>query len=232
MIVLVIEDDLVVSETLALYLGQAGHDVVTVQDGATGFARACEPDVAVVVLDLMVPGMSGQEVCRRLRERSRVPVIMLTARAAEDDRVAGLELGADDYVTKPFSPREVVARVAALLRRTGASFADAAPSGVAPTRIGQLEIDHWSRSARTAGRAVALTSAEYKLLAALARSPGRVFTRDELLVRAFGPDCEALDRTVDVHITNLRRKLEAGGAPRYLHTVHGQGYRLADVDAN
>jgi DNA-binding response OmpR family regulator len=234
MTVLVIEDDAVVSETLALYLGQAGYDVVTARDGATGLARATDPGVALVILDLMVPVLSGQEVCRRLRERSRVPVIMLTARAAEDDRIAGLELGADDYVTKPFSPREVVARVEALLRRTGTSLVDPntnGPGGVAPTRIGQLEIDHWSRNVRVSGRAAGLTPAEFKVLAALARAPGRVFTREELLARAFGPDYDGMDRTVDVHITNLRRKLEAGGAPRYLHTVHGLGYRLADADA-
>ncbi|MEO8361885.1 MAG: response regulator transcription factor [Vicinamibacteria bacterium] len=221
--VVVIEDDAVVSETLTLYLEQAGYEVATAANGIAGLAKARALDTALVILDLMIPGLSGQDICRRLREQSAVPILMLTARASEDDRVGGLELGADDYVSKPFSPREVVARVQALLRRTGAH-----PASPSPIVVGDLEIDVWARQARMQGRALALTATEFKLLETLGRSPGRVFTRDELLSRAFGPGYDGLDRTVDVHITNLRRKLEPGDKPRYVLTVHGVGYRLAD----
>ena len=221
--IVVIEDDAVVSETLTLYLEQAGLDVAVAEDGVTGLRIAAAPDVGVVVLDLMIPGIAGLEVCRRLRQSSTVPILMLTARASEDDRLAGFDVGADDYVPKPFSPREVVARVQALLRRGG-------PSATAPataTTIGELEVDWWARQARMAGRAVALTPTEFRLLAALARHPGRIFTRDELVARIFGPDYDGLDRTIDAHVTNLRRKLEPATEPKYVLTAHGLGYRLA-----
>jgi DNA-binding response OmpR family regulator len=222
--VLVVEDDRVVGETLQLYLQHAGYRVTVVADGALGAARAQAADVAVVILDWLLPGMSGYDVCRAVRARSRVPILMLTARTTEDDRVRGLEAGADDYVAKPFSPREVVARVQALLRRAGARPADA---GEATTRAGPLEIDHFRREVRVDGTPLPLTPTELKLIEALARAPGRTFTRDELVARAFGPDYEGTDRTVDTHITNLRRKLERGGCPHAVATVHGLGYRLA-----
>lgn len=221
--IVVIEDDAVVAETLSLYLEQAGFSVAAAANGVAGLALAGSADTALVVLDLMIPGMSGHEVCRRLRATSAVPIIMLTARASEDDRVAGLELGADDYVAKPFSPREVVARVQALLRRASAPSAATPP----PIVIGDLEIDLFARQARLGGRPVALTPTEFKLLETLGRSPGRVFTREELLARAFGPGYDGLDRTVDVHITNLRKKLEPGRQKKYVLTAHGVGYRLA-----
>ena len=224
--IVVIEDDLVVSETLTLYLEQAGLDVTVAEDGMTGLQLASAPDVGAVVLDLMIPGVAGLEVCRRLRRSSTVPILMLTARASEDDRLAGFDVGADDYVPKPFSPREVVARVQALLRR-GAQTSTAPSES---TTIGDLEVDLWARQARMSGRAVALTPTEFRLLAALARHPGRVFTRDELVARIFGPDYEGLDRTIDAHVTNLRRKLEPGDEPRYVLTAHGLGYRLATAD--
>lgn len=221
--IVVIEDDAVVVETLSLYLEQAGFTVAATKNGVAGLALAKGPDTALVVLDLMIPGMSGLEVCRRLRAESAVPILMLTARASEDDRVAGLDLGADDYVSKPFSPREVVARVQALLRRAAAPAAAPPP----PVAVGDLEIDLFARQARLRGRVLPLTPTEFKLLETLARSPGRVLTREELLSRAFGPGYDGLDRTVDVHITNLRRKLEPGRRPTYVLTVHGIGYRLA-----
>ena len=224
-----IEDDAVVSDTLTRYLEQAGFEVATARDGIAGLALASAPDVSLVVLDLMIAGLSGQEVCRRIRASSTVPIIMVTARVSEDDRVAGLELGADDYVPKPFSPREVVARVQALLRRTGRRGevdGDAAHA----LAVGDLEINVWTRQARVAGTLVSLTPTEYRLLEALARQPGRVFTRDELVARAFGPDYDGYDRTIDVHITNLRRKIEPGREPRYLLTVHGVGYKLTAAD--
>ena len=221
---LIVEDDPVVVETLTTYLEHAGFDVIATGDGADGLARAQSPDVALVILDWMVPGMNGPEVCRRLRTVSSVPVLMLTARTAEDDRVRGLETGADDYVPKPFSPREVVARVQALLRRS--AVAPGARATRPPTRVGVLEVDHFKREARVGSALVALTPTEFRLVEALATHPGRTFSREKLVARAFGPDYDGLDRTVDTHITNLRRKL-AGLGHSLIHTVHGVGYRLA-----
>ena len=224
--VLLVEDDAVVVETLVSYLEHAGFAVTATRDGQDGLVRAQTGDFAIVILDWMLPGLSGPDVCRRLRATSEVPVMMLTARTAEDDRVRGLEIGADDYVPKPFSPREVVARVQALLRRRPAARGQIA----APTRVGVLEVDHFRREVRVAGRPVPVTPTELKLVEALVAHPGRTFSRSELVARAFGPDYDGLDRTVDTHITNLRRKLESGGARRLIHTVHGLGYRLRDDD--
>jgi DNA-binding response OmpR family regulator len=256
--IVIVEDDAVVAETLTLYLEHAGFSVVTAADGREGLGLARQPGVALVVLDLMIPGVSGQQVCRALRETSRVPILMLTARTSEDDRVAGFEMGADDYVPKPFSPREVVARVQALLRRAGEPDANQADV----LRAGSIEIDRWSRQVRNDGRLVTLTPTELRLLEALARHPGRTFTRDELVARAFGPDYDGLDRTIDTHITNLRRKLEPVTADRSgdertpsaaammggasageekagsssnrqrcgIVTVHGVGYKLATTE--
>ena len=222
--VLIVEDDPVVVETLTTYLEHAGFDVIATGNGADGLARAQSPDVAMVILDWMVPGMNGPEVCRRLRAVSSVPVLMLTARTAEDDRVRGLETGADDYVPKPFSPREVVARVQALLRRS--LVGPGARATRPPTRVGILVVDHFKREARVGSTLVALTPTEFRLVEALAMHPGRTFSREELVARAFGPDFDGLDRTVDTHITNLRRKLNAGGSHSLIQTVHGIGYRL------
>ncbi|HQX83514.1 MAG TPA: response regulator transcription factor [Vicinamibacterales bacterium] len=223
--IVVIEDDAVVAETLTLYLERAGFSVTAAADGVSGLALALGPEVSLVILDLMIPRIGGREVCRQIRLSSAVPVLMLTARASEDDRVAGLEIGADDYVAKPFSPREVVARVQALIRRTGSQ-----PTAPPPIVIGDLQLDLWARRARLKNRVLTLTPTEFKLLEVLGRSPGRVFTREELLARAFGPGYDGLDRTVDVHITNLRRKLEPGRQPKYILTEHGIGYRLATAD--
>jgi two-component system, OmpR family, response regulator AdeR len=224
-VVLVIEDDAVVAETLALYLEQDGFAVDRAGDGVEGLRRASRGGVSLVILDLMIPALSGEEVCARLRAVSAVPILMLTARTSDADRIRGLELGADDYVGKPFSPREIVLRVRALLRRAGER-----PSEPAPLRVGVLEVDTWRRAVRVNARPAPLTATEFRLVEALARHPGRAFTRDELLARAFGHDSEALDRTVDVHITNIRRKFESLGAKQCILTVHGIGYRLAAPD--
>ncbi len=226
---LIVEDDPVVVETLTTYLRHAGFETVATADGREAVALAQQPGLALLILDWMIPGMSGPEVCKRVRAVSTVPVLMLTARAAEDDRIRGLETGADDYVSKPFSPREVVARVQALLRRAGA--AEDAPVAE-PTRIGALEVDHFRRLVRVNGEAVPLTPTEFRLLEALAAHPNRTFTRDELVARAFGPDYQGLDRTVDSHVTNLRRKLDARLERRLIHTVHGLGYRLESPDGH
>ena len=222
--VLVVEDDPVVVETLTLYLEHAGFEVVAASNGNDGLRLAGQQPFALLVLDWMLPGTAGPDVLRRLRAFSDVPVMMLTARTTEDDRVRGFDIGADDYVPKPFSPREVVARAQALLRRRPPLSPPPSP----PLRIGDLELDSVRREARVAGRVVALTPTELRLVEAFAAHPGRTFSRDELVARAFGPDYDGLDRTVDSHITNVRRKLEAGGARRMIHTVHGLGYRLSD----
>jgi two-component system OmpR family response regulator len=223
----VVDDDEVVTSTLKLYLESAGFRVSTARDGVRALELARGADVALVILDLMIPGLSGQEVCRRLREQSSVPVLMLTARTLESERIAGLEMGADDYVSKPFSPREVVARVRALLRR--ADLTGKAPESRA-FRLGSLEVDRWSRQVRVAGNLIPLTPTEFRVLDALVHHAGRVFTREELVAHAFGPDYEGVDRTVDTHVTNLRRKLAAHSAERFVLTVHGLGYRLASID--
>ena len=220
--ILIVEDDDVVAETLRAYLANAGFVVRACRDGSEGLRQALEPDVDLVILDLMLPGIGGHEICRRVRAVSTVPVVMLTARTSEDDHVRGLELGADDYVGKPFSPREVVARVQALLRRVDPRPGTAPP----PMAVGPIELDVWSREVRVAGRTTPVTPTEFRLLEALMRQPGRTFTREELVARAFGPDYEGADRTIDTHVTNLRRKLEASDTPRYLITVHGVGYRM------
>lgn len=222
--ILIIEDDAVVAHTLKLYLEHAGYEPVVARDGINGLEMACVKDVALVILDLMIPGISGHEVCKRLRQKSTVPIMMLTARASEDDRVTGLDLGADDYVAKPFRPREVVARVQALLRRVSPPQSAPPP----PITVGELEINCWGRSVQLRGQSVDLTATEFRILEVLARSPGRVFTREQLLARAFGPDYDGMDRTIDVHVTNLRRKIETSSEHRYIVTVHGVGYRLGD----
>jgi DNA-binding response OmpR family regulator len=171
----------------------------------------------------MLPRVSGLEVCRRIRERSRVPIIMLTARATEEDRVRGLEGGADDYVAKPFSPRELVARVRVVLRRVREG-----PVAGSTLCAGDLELDPSARAARRAGRPLTLTPKEFRLLETLMRSPDRAFTRGELVEAAFGDEYESLERTVDVHVMNLRRKIEDDpSAPRFVRTVFGVGYRFA-----
>ena len=217
--VLIVEDDPRTSASVALYLRHAGYEVAQAADGAAALeaAAALRPDL--VVLDLMLPGLDGFEVCRTLRAASRVPVIMLTARSLEDDKLRGLDSGADDYVTKPFSPRELVARVTAVLRRTRPA--------VDVIRCGGVEIDLALRRVRRGHQAVPLTTAEFRLLEVLASTPGRAFTRAELAERAFGHDHDALDRTIDAHIKNLRRKLDPSRTgPPIVATVFGTGYRL------
>ena len=222
--VLVVEDDPTISEVVVRYLEREGLDVEAVGDGrdALDAATAHWPDL--VVLDLMLPGIDGLEVCRRLRARGPVPVIMLTARGDEEDRVLGLELGADDYVVKPFSPRELTARVRAVLRRAGAS---GVPDGlgVAVIEAGTLRIDIPAREVTMAGALVALTAREFDLLVHLARSPRRAFTREELLERVWGYSFGDT-ATVTVHVRRLREKIEANPSePQHLVTVWGVGYR-------
>ena len=223
--ILVVDDELKITRLLRDYLQQAGFRVVTASDGpgALASARTERPDL--IVLDLGLPGLDGLDVTRTLRKSSDVPIIMLTARAEEADRIVGLELGADDYLVKPFSPKELVARVRAVLRRVDASVE--APDLV---RAGDLEIDTTRRTVNVNARAIDLTATEFELLLHFARSPGRVFTRSQLLDALHGVAFESYERAIDAHIKNLRRKLESDPAnPTYLLTVYGVGYKYADV---
>ena len=222
--VLVVEDDPTIADVVVRYLTREGLDVTAVGDGrdALDAAAARWPDL--VVLDLMLPGLDGLEVCRRLHSQAPVPVIMLTARGDEEDRVLGLELGADDYVVKPFSPRELTARIRAVLRR---AVATGVPDGLAVEVIetGALRIDLPARQVTVAGEVVALTAREFDLLAHLARNPRKVFARDELLERVWGYSFGDT-ATVTVHVRRLREKIEPVPAePRHLVTVWGVGYR-------
>jgi two-component system alkaline phosphatase synthesis response regulator PhoP len=224
--ILVVDDEPKIASLARDYLEHAGFAVLVAGEGraALALARSRRPDL--VVLDLGLPGLDGLDVARALRRDSDVPILMLTARTDESDRIAGLELGADDYVTKPFSPRELVARVRAILRRTeiASTLADA------PIRVLDVELDPARLRAAIAGRSVDLTPTEFALLATLARQPGRVYTRAQLLDAIHGIAFEAYERAIDGHVKNLRRKLEPDpGHPRYLLTVHGVGYRFADA---
>lgn len=219
-----VDDDDRTVDTVSMYLAHAGFDVVTCGDGQRAVELAREQAPALVVLDLMLPGLNGFEVCREIRQESAVPIIMLTARATEDDTLKGLGLGADDYVTKPFSPRELVARVHAVLRRHGVA-------GV--QRVGGIEIDRDRRTVAVDNRPVELTATEFDLLSLLVRSPGRVFSRGQLVEYLRRDDEDVLERTVDAHIMHLRRKIEPDRAnPRYLVTVYGVGYRFDEKPAD
>lgn len=223
--VLVVDDELKIARLIQDYLEQAGFVVATASDGkgAIASARQLKPDL--IVLDLGLPNIDGLDVIRALRMGSNVPVVVVTARADEADRVVGLELGADDYIVKPFSPKELVARVRAVLRRT-----DTARLGAEIIRAGELTLDIPRREVRLDDKAVVLTATEFDLLHALARQPGRVFTRGQLLEAIHGVAFESYERAIDAHVKNIRRKLEPESQhPRWLLTVHGVGYKLADA---
>ncbi len=224
--ILVVEDEMQIARNLRDYLEVAGFEVTVVGDGSAALASARgdrRPDL--VILDLGLPGLDGLDVARELRRTSSTPIVMLTARGEESDRVVGLELGADDYLVKPFSPKELVARVRAVLRRTSGMTA-----GAEVLRAGDVEVDLPKMRARVTGRAVDLTPTEFQLLATLVREPGRVFTRGQLLDALHGVTVESYERAIDAHVKNLRRKIEPEvGRPRYILTVHGIGYRFADA---
>src|SRR5262245_9093513 len=223
--ILVAEDDPKQAHLIRVYLERDGHSVLVVGDGRKALEHSRERRPDLLVLDVMMPGVDGLDLCRILRAESDVPILLVTARSTEDDKLLGLDLGADDYVTKPFSPRELAARVRALLRRAGKGTPSADPVRV----IGDLEIDPARFEVRVGGRPIALTAKEFGILEVLAAEPGRVFTRAQIIDRAFGFDHYVLERTVDVHVMNLRRKVEGDPAqPRYVQTVYGRGYRLAE----
>jgi DNA-binding response OmpR family regulator len=224
--ILIVEDDLKTSNLLKLYLRQAGYKAEIANDGYTGLdmARRMQPDL--IVLDLMLPNLDGLDICRLLRMETNVPIIILTAKSTEDDVLRGLELGADDYIAKPFSPREVVARVKTVLRRVQES------SMTGPQKeltFGELIINLTRHEVAIKGEVVHLTPKEFKLLETLAKEPGRAFSRLELVERAFGYDYEGLERTVDAHVMNLRKKIERDHTnPNYVETVYGVGYRFME----
>ncbi len=228
--VLIVDDEPNLLDLLRDYLKREGYEVATAEDGPAAIEEARRLDPALIVLDVMLPGIDGIEVCRQIRRFSDAYILMLTARAEEIDKIIGLSVGADDYVTKPFSPREVVARVKALLRRPRAGGQDMPPAESIPLRVGDLVIDEAAHTVTLAGAPVALTAREFSLLATLARHPRRVFTRAQLLEQVWGDYYD--DHVVDVHIGNLRKKLEEDMAhPRYITTVRGVGYRMTPDDA-
>ncbi len=222
--ILVVDDDVKTVELVKLYLNRDGYKVLTAYDGieALRLARESRPDLAI--LDIMMPGMDGLEVCRTLRNESDMPIIMLTARTTDEDKLTGLGLGADDYVTKPFSPRELAARVRAVLRRLPGEH------GPAEIKRGELTVNFPKYEAYLAGDTLNLTTVEFKLLGVLVKEPGRVFSRGQLIEKALGNGFEGFERTIDVHILNLRRKLEPDpGHPKYIKTVYGAGYKFSEV---
>jgi len=224
--VVVIDDEPSVQEVVRGYLEKDGYLVYVAGSGQEGLALAERTQPALIVLDLMLPDVSGEEICREIRSRSDVPILMLTAKASEDERVGGLALGADDYLTKPFSPRELVARVRAVLRRS--QTVETPLVEVLSFDEGRLEIDTVHHEVRREGDAIDVTPNEYKLLVTLARYPGRVYSRFELINHVQGYDYEGYERTIDAHVKNLRKKIEPNPKhPRYVETVFGVGYRLA-----
>ena len=220
--ILLIEDETQLSRVLRSYLEKAGMNVLSAARGDLGLQLWEQQRPDLVLLDLNLPGMDGLDVARQIRRKADTPIIMVTARVEEADRLIGLELGADDYVTKPYSPREVVARVRAVLRRAGST-----PAAERKTLVGDLEINQDAHTLHKAGQLVDLTPTEFTLLSVLAEQPGRVFSRLQLLEATQGAAYEGYERTIDAHIKNLRSKLEADPRkPKYIETVFGVGYRL------
>jgi DNA-binding response OmpR family regulator len=221
--ILVVEDEPQIAEIARDYLAHAGFSVIVAPDGLSALDLVQEHRPNLVVLDLGIPAVDGLEVTRRLRRDGSIPIIILTARVSEADRLRGLEAGADDYITKPFSPRELVARVRAVLRRV-----EPRDSGATMVR-GDITIDRERRTVMRSGEPIEFTSTEFQLLATLAAHPGRIFTRSRLLDAVRGTDVESFERAIDTHVKNIRRKLESDPrTPRYIQTIYGVGYRVAE----
>jgi DNA-binding response OmpR family regulator len=228
--ILLVDDEQSIQTLLSYPLRKDGYEVVQATDGREALDRFAEQPFDLVVLDVMLPQLDGLEVCRRLRARSAVPIIMLTAKSEEIDKVVGLELGADDYITKPFSMREFRSRIKAALRRADMQPAPEQETEP-PLEVGDLAVDFGKRSVEVRGGDVSLTFVEFEILGALARNPGRVFTRDQLLSRIWGDAAYRDPRTIDVHIRHLREKLETDPKePEYIFTVRGVGYRFRDEE--
>lgn len=222
--VLVVEDDVITADIVRAYLEKDGYDVTTAHDGQEGLSAAQYYSPDLIVLDLLLPGASGLDVCRTLRSELSIPIIMLTALSTEQDKLNGLDLGADDYMTKPFSPRELVARVRAVLRRSTEEKAQRESQLV---NYGQITVDLEQCTVHLDGSEIRTTPTEFRILAVLIKEPGRVFTRSQLVEQSLGYNYEGMERTVDVHILNLRRKIEQDhNHPEYIRTVYGMGYKL------
>ena len=225
--VLVVEDDPTTTDFVTRYLRHDGHKVLSAADGEEGLRLARERKPDLIVLDLMLPKLDGAEVCKALRAESDVPIVMLTARVDEEDRLRGLNAGADDYVAKPFSPRELAARVRAVLRRTARMRDEAGPTQIS---AGGLTLDVAKLTGYVGERQIRLTPTELRLLRLLLSEPGRVFSREQIISRVFSDDFEGFDRTIDTHVANLRRKLRGNdGSRQYIETVYGAGYRFGDA---
>jgi DNA-binding response OmpR family regulator len=222
--VLIIEDNPYTSNMVRSYLERNNFTVSTACDGQEGLRMAREENPDLILLDLMLPGIDGITVCRTLREESGVPIIMLTARIEEDDRVAGLEIGADDYITKPFGLKELVARIRSVLRRFNPDGIERSPGSLF---FNEMEVDVTGRTVRIKGKVVKLTPAEFNILVILMKRPGITLTREEIIERVYDVAFDGFDRAVDAHISRLRHKLESiKGIPRYIHTIYGVGYRF------
>ena len=227
--ILVADDDQNIAELLRLYLEKEGYTVVLAADGEQAIERFNAENPDIVLLDIMMPKLDGWQVCRGIRKKSNCPIIMVTAKGETFDKVLGLELGADDYLVKPFSPRELVARSRALLRRV---HADSEPQREV-LEFGELTIDVSGHKVLVSGEEIDLTASEFKLLTTLSRYPGRVYSRMELVEKVLGYDFEGYERTIDSHVKNLRAKIgDNPRNPKWLHTVHGVGYRFEDPTKN
>ena len=227
--ILVVEDDRNISDLIRMYMEKEGFEVRSAYDGGKAIEEFEKQAPDLVLLDIMLPVMDGWAVCRKIRETSKVPIIMLTAKGEVEDRIIGLELGADDYLVKPFSPRELVARSRALLRRV---HADSEPQREV-LEFGELTIDVSGHKVLVSGEEIDLTASEFKLLTTLSRYPGRVYSRMELVEKVLGYDFEGYERTIDSHVKNLRAKIgDNPRNPKWLHTVHGVGYRFEDPTKN
>jgi len=223
--ILVVDDEVKIVQVIKSYLENSGYTVYEAYTAKQALEKFQEVNPSLIVLDLMLPDMAGEDICRKLREKSRVPIIMLTAKVDEEDILRGLNIGADDYVTKPFSPRQLVARIDAVLRRSADS--EAPLSDILSFNNGDIVINTQKYEVKRDGRAINLTPKEYKLLVTMAKHPDKVFTREELIYSVLGEDYDGYDRTIDTHIKNIRQKIEPDPrAPRYILTVHGIGYRF------
>lgn len=223
--ILVVDDEKNILDVVKAYLEKEGFDIITAMDGEAALSILNKETIHLVVLDLMLPKLSGEEVCHRIRATSDIPIIMLTAKVDEDDRIEGISIGADDYLTKPFSARELVVRVRALLRR---AYRDHSPlADIMSFSNGDLEVDVPKMLVKKQGQVVSMTTNEFKVLVVLLSNPGQVFSREHLVEKAFGMDYDGFDRTMDTYIKNIRQKIEDNPKePTYIHTIYGVGYKF------
>lgn len=223
--ILVVDDEIKITEVVSSYLEKSGHEAICAHNGTQAMSLFESFSPALVILDLMLPDMSGEEICRAIRKKSRVPIIMLTAKVEDADIIRGLGMGADDYLTKPFSPKQLVARVEAVLRRVSTETVPLVSEF--SFHNGKLVIDGLRHEVRKNGQQVSLTPNEYNILMTMAKYPTKAFTREELIAFALGEDFDGFDRVIDTHIKNIRQKLgDDGRTPRYILTVHGTGYKF------